>query len=55
MLKEEEVMEIGILHGHGLSNREISRQLGISRNTVRRYLENQKSLVIRGKVRRYLN
>jgi transposase len=44
MLKEEEIMEIGILHRQGLSNREISRQLGISRNTVRRYLDNhQKS------------
>lgn len=39
MLKEEEVMEIGILHRRGLSNREISRQLGISRNTVRIDLE----------------
>lgn len=39
MLKEEETMEIGILHRQGLSNREISRKLGISRNTVRRYLK----------------
>lgn len=31
-------MEIRILHRQGVSIREISRQLGVSRNTVRRYL-----------------
>jgi transposase len=38
MLKEEEVMEVKILHRQGLGIRAISRRLGISRNTVRQYL-----------------
>lgn len=42
MLKEEEVMEIKILHQQGLSIRGISRRLGLSRNTVKRYLKNNK-------------
>lgn len=42
MLKEEEVMEIKILHRQGLSIRGISRRLSISRNTVKRYLKSDK-------------
>ena len=40
MLREEEVMEISILHRQGRSIRGIARELGISRNTVRYYLRN---------------
>ncbi|MBW2510156.1 MAG: IS21 family transposase [Deltaproteobacteria bacterium] len=38
MLKEDEVMEIRILSRRGMSVRRIARELGISRNTVRKYL-----------------
>ncbi len=38
MLLAEGAMEIRILHGQGLSVREISRRTGHSRNTVERYL-----------------
>lgn len=38
MLKGGSVMEIMRLHADGLSIREISRRLGRSRNTVRKYL-----------------
>ncbi|HCS5445761.1 TPA: transposase, partial [Escherichia coli] len=33
------VMEIKILHKQGMSSRAIARELGISRNTVKRYLQ----------------
>ncbi|EKP9763972.1 transposase, partial [Escherichia coli] len=32
-------MEIKILHKQGMSSRAIARELGISRNTVKRYLQ----------------
>ncbi|WP_154145384.1 IS21-like element IS100 family transposase, partial [Yersinia pestis] len=35
----ETVMEIKILHKQGMSSRAIARELGISRNTVKRYLQ----------------
>ena len=38
MLKKEAILEILILHRRGLSIRAISRELDISRNTVRDYL-----------------
>jgi len=38
MLAQESLVDIHVLHRQGCSIREISRQLGISRNTVRRYL-----------------
>ena len=38
MIKKEGYMEIGILHCQGLSIREIARQTGVSRNTIRKYL-----------------
>ena len=38
MLDQESLVDIHVLHRQGCSIRGISRQLGISRNTVRRYL-----------------
>ena len=38
MVTFETVMEIKILHKQGMSSRAIARELGISRNTVKRYL-----------------
>ena len=38
MLKEDEVTEIRTLSRHGMSIRKIASELGISRNTVRKYL-----------------
>lgn len=38
MITKEELMKIQILHEQGHSQRSIARQLGISRNTVKRYL-----------------
>lgn len=39
MVTFETVMEIKILHKQGKSSRAIARELGISRNTVKRYLQ----------------
>lgn len=38
MISREELMKIRILHRQGLSQRAIAEQLGVSRNTVKRYL-----------------
>ncbi|MEW4365033.1 helix-turn-helix domain-containing protein [Aliikangiella maris] len=38
MISKEELMKIQILHQQGYSQRAIARELGISRNTVKRYL-----------------
>jgi len=38
VITKEELMKIQILHQQGVSQRRIARELGISRNTVRRYL-----------------
>jgi transposase len=38
MITKEELMKIQILHGQGKSQRAIAKELGISRNTVKRYL-----------------
>jgi transposase len=45
MLNQEEYMEIKILQRQGKSIREIARNLGISRNTVRTYLRSEKSFI----------
>ncbi|WP_146699385.1 helix-turn-helix domain-containing protein, partial [Shigella flexneri] len=39
MVTFETVMEIKILHKQGMSSRTIARELGLSRNTVKRYLQ----------------
>ena len=39
--KKETVLDILLLQRRGLSQRHISRKLGISRNTVKKYIENQ--------------
>jgi len=39
MVTFETVMEIKILHKQGMSSRAIARKLGISCNTVKRYLQ----------------
>ncbi|WP_074434384.1 IS21 family transposase, partial [Escherichia coli] len=39
MVTFETVMEIKSLHKQGMSSRAIARELGISRNTVKRYLQ----------------
>lgn len=41
MVTFENVMEIQILHKRGMSIRSIASQLGVSRNTVRKYLRSQ--------------
>lgn len=38
MITKEELMKIQILHDQGMSQRKIAKVLGISRNTVKRYL-----------------
>lgn len=38
MITKEELMKIQILHQQGMSQRKIAEELGISRNTVKRYL-----------------
>lgn len=38
MITKEELMKIQILHSQGMSQRKIASDLGISRNTVKRYL-----------------
>lgn len=42
MINQEGYMEINILAKQGLSIREIARKMGMSRNTVRRYLRNER-------------
>lgn len=41
MITKENYMDIWILHKHGFSQRAIAKKLGISRNTVKKYLKNQ--------------
>lgn len=38
MISKEELMNIQILHQQGYSLRAIAKQLGVSRNTVKKYL-----------------
>ncbi len=41
MVGAEAALEIWILHRHGKGIREIARETGVSRNTVRRYLRDE--------------
>ena len=41
MVGMESAMEIRVLHRHGKGIREIARETGASRNTVRRYLRDE--------------
>lgn len=41
MVGAEQVVEIRVLHRHGTGIREIARETGLSRNTIRRYLRNE--------------
>src|SRR6185437_16822686 len=47
MLKAEEQMQIAVLKKHGDSIRSIARAMGVSRNTVRRYLRGGEDAAIR--------
>jgi transposase len=44
MVGAEMALEIRVLHRHGKGVREIARELGVSRNTVRRYLRNEEAV-----------
>jgi len=41
MVEAEGALEIRVLHRHGKGIREIARETGTSRNTVRRYLRDE--------------
>ena len=43
MVGSEAALEIRVLHRHGKSIREIAREMGVSRNTVRRYLRDDEA------------
>jgi transposase len=43
MVGLEAALEIRVLHRHGKSIREIAREMGVSRNTVRRYLRDDEA------------
>jgi len=43
MVGVEAVLEVRVLHRHGRSIREIARETGVSRNTVRRYLRDEEA------------
>jgi len=45
-LMREEILDIHTLKRRGYSDRKIARELGIHRNTVRKYLENPDRFVI---------
>ena len=44
MVGAEGALEIRVLHRHGKGIREIVRDTGISRNTVRRYLRDEEAI-----------
>ena len=43
MVGVEGALEIRVLHRHGKSIREIARETGVARNTVRRYLRDEEA------------
>ena len=43
MVGSEAALEIRVLHRHGKSIREIASSIGVSRNTVRRYLRDDEA------------
>jgi transposase len=43
MVGVEAALEIGVLHRHGKGIREIARETGVARNTVRRYLRDEEA------------
>ena len=43
MVGVEAALEIRVLHRHGKSIREIARETGVARNTVRRYLRDEEA------------
>ncbi len=43
MVGAEAALEIRVLHRHGKSIREIARETGVARNTVRRYLRDEEA------------
>ena len=43
MLTQEQAVEIKVLARRGVAIREIARQLGCSRNTVKRYLKDEQA------------
>src|ERR1700739_684003 len=43
MVGVEAALEIQVLHRHGKSIREIARETGVARNTVRRYLRDEEA------------
>src|SRR3954451_16126881 len=43
MVGAEMALEIRVLHRHGKGVREIARETGVSRNTVRRYLRDEEA------------
>src|SRR5258708_24552930 len=44
MVGSEAALEIRVLHRHGKGIREIARETGVSRNTVRRYLRHEEAV-----------
>src|SRR4029077_14716138 len=49
MVGSEGALEIRVLHRHGKGIREIARETGSSRNTVRRYLRDESAARYRGR------
>jgi len=52
MVGAEAALEIRVLHRHGNSIREIARATGVSRNTVRRYLRDERAVRYKPRPRR---
>jgi transposase len=52
MIGAEMAMEIWVLAKHGKGVREIAREMGVSRNTVRRYLRDEEAVRYRARPRR---